>query len=143
MNIDIQYGYELIENIIQKINNQILIINYNSKEYIISLKECDNENKNDFYKKNYELRPSKKDLKPKNDISPFSSSILLKNIANDKISLICKNELYIMLIEKFDDYIKPQIEKKNENKDEKEKITKKKSFKKYDNFKYKSSCLII
>ena len=31
-----------------------------------------------------------------------------------------------MLIEKFDDYIKPQIEKKNENKDEKEKITKKK-----------------
>jgi len=54
--IDNQYAYELIENIINKINNKSITINNNSNEYIISLKNCENNNKKDFLIENYELR---------------------------------------------------------------------------------------
>ena len=59
MNPDTQYGYDLIENIIDKINDKSLVINYNSKEYIISLKTSEN-NKINFYSDNYELKLCKK-----------------------------------------------------------------------------------
>ena len=102
--IDNQYVYELIENIIKKINNQSISINNNSNEYIISLKNYENNNKKEFLTQNYELRLcNKKTLKPKFYLPPISSNILLNNIINENISFICKNSLYIILIEKFED----------------------------------------
>ena len=102
--IDNHYVYELIENIIKKINNQSITINNNSNEYIISLKYYENNNKKEFLIQNYELRfCNKKTLKPKFYLPPISSNILLNNIKNENISFICKNSLYIILIEKFED----------------------------------------
>jgi len=49
LNIDNQYVYNLIQNIIKKINNESIIINYDSKDYILSVKE----NENDDKKKNF------------------------------------------------------------------------------------------
>lgn len=138
LNINTQYGYDLIENIIYKINNQSMIINNNSKQYIFSLKNCQNSNKN-FYVENYELRLCKKNgLKPKFDLPPFSPSVSLKNILNEKISLICKNSLYIMLLEKSVDSEELNYEKEfkneiNEEKDEKIKIRIRKENIKFDN----------
>ena len=138
LNINTQYGYDLIENIIYKINNQSMIINNNSKQYIFSLKNCQNSNKN-FYVENYELRLCKKnELKPKFDLPPFSPSVSLKNILNEKISLICKNSLYIMLLEKSVDSEELNYEKEikneiNEEKDEKIKIRIRKENIKFDN----------
>ena len=49
----------------KKINNKKIVINLNSVNYIISLQECDEENNDDFYYQNYELKEFRKnDLKP-------------------------------------------------------------------------------
>ena len=50
LNIDNQYGYDLIQNIINKINNESLVINYNSKDYLLSVKESQNDDKKILYK---------------------------------------------------------------------------------------------
>lgn len=149
MNIDIQYGYELIENIINKINNESFIINSNSKKYIISLKNCEHDNnKKNFYIKNYELRfCNKKNMKPKKDLPAFSLCTILKNISDQRISFISKYSLNIMLIEKFED----NINKKNilEEDDENNKNKHIKMIKKNNNYekdkicKCMNSCLII
>ena len=131
LNIDNQYGYDLIQNIIKKINNESLVINYDSKDYILSLKENQNDDTKNFYINNFEIRKcQKKTFKPKDDVPPFSPELLLNNILDDTISFICKNNIYIILIEKFDDDIEEgkyeddftESEGQSENKNENQKI---------------------
>ena len=101
-----QYTYELIKNIIKKINEKKIIINYDNTKYFVSLKDIeDYEDKNniDFYIKNYEFKQcNKNNFVPKNDIESFSSESLLKNIDSKKISFIAKNPLNIMVREKIE-----------------------------------------
>ena len=103
-NINAQYIYELIENIVKTINEKNIIINYNNNDYIISLKDLEDsedQNNNDFYIENYELKPcKKKNFFPKMDLPSFSPKSLLKNIENKKLSFIVKNPLNIMIREK-------------------------------------------
>ena len=131
LNIDNQYGYDLIQNIIKKINNESLVINYDSKDYILSVKENQNDDTKNFYINNFEIRKcQKKTFKPKDDVPPFSPELLLNNILDDTISFICKNNIYIILIEKFDDDIEEgkyeddfaESEGQSENKNENQKI---------------------
>ena len=61
-NIKEEYGYDLIKNIIKKINEKKLIVENNSIKYIISLKDCEDENNKEFYIKNYELKLCKKKI---------------------------------------------------------------------------------
>ena len=132
-------------------------------QYIFSLKDCQNNNNKNFYIENYELRLCKKNLKPNFELPPFFSSILLKNILNEKLSLICNNNLYIMLLEKTEDnyenekenlneieYEKDNLnEMENENINEKEdklKIRIKKENIKYDNsnnYNCKNNCIFF
>ena len=87
---------DLIRNMVKKINKKKLIININSINYIISLREFDEENNNDLYEQSYELKKwNKKDLKPKNDAKEFASDLLLKEIINEKISFVSKNPIYV------------------------------------------------
>ena len=150
LNIDNQYGYDLIQNIIKKINNESLVINYDSKDYILSVKENQNDDTKNFYINNFEIRKcKKKTFKPKDDVPPFSPELLLNNILDDTISFICKNNIYIILIEKFDDDIEEgkyeddftESEGQSENKNEnlKQKI---KEYDYQDDSKCKS-CIII
>ena len=103
-NIKEEYGYDLIKNIIKKINEKKLIVENNSIKYIISLKDCEDENNKDFYIKNYELKLcKKKTLMPKNNVPSYSPTSLLKEFENEKISFVSKNSLNIMLTENFSD----------------------------------------
>ena len=107
LNVNVQHVYDLIKNIVHKINEKKIIINFNNNNYIVSLKDVEDEDDDNinFYIKNYELRPcQKKNFMPKNDCPIFSSSSLLKNIENENISFICKNSLNIMLREKYETY---------------------------------------
>ena len=105
LNVSKQYVYELIKNIVKKINNEIIIINFNSNNYIVSLRDIDDDDNTDFYIKNYELKPcKKKNFVPKEDCPSFSPFSLLKYIENENISFICKNSINIMLREKHDTY---------------------------------------
>ena len=107
-NINNQYTYELIKNIIRKINEKKIIINCNNIDYIISLKDLEdpedqNNNDHDFYIKNYELKPcKKKNFLPKLDFPSLSPKSLLKNIEDKKLSFIIKNPLNIMIRENFE-----------------------------------------
>lgn len=145
----IQYVYHLIENIIKKINNKLINIIHNSKKYIISLEKK-------FPVKNYELRPCKKsNLKPKNDLPPYDSFSLLKNIANERLSFVTKNNVNIILIEVFDNCnnIKSEDIKEESESDEEEEIKQenkklkisinRQSNDKYEKERYDSSCLVI
>ena len=115
LNINKQYAYELINNIINKINNMPITINFSLKEYIISLKNSDNNSKG-FYTNNFELRfCHKKTLKPNYDLPAFSPNSLLADIQNERISFICKNKLYFMLIEKYENNKKLKHEKEKNN----------------------------
>ena len=101
--INKQYIYELIKNIVKKINEKNITINFKNNNYIISLRDREDDANFEFYIKNYELKPcKKKNFVPKNDYPSFSSSSLLKNIENENISFICKNSLNIMLREKYE-----------------------------------------
>lgn len=112
-NIKKSYVYDLIRNIIKIINNKNIIIINNSINYIVSLKDNE-ENDIDFYINNYKLKKcSKKTLKPKKDYPSYSSSSLLETITNDKISFISKNPLNIMLTEKYNDHKKECEENDN------------------------------
>ena len=146
LNIDKQYGYELIENIIKKINNNSIIIDYNSKKYKVSLKDSEYENKKYFYSKNYELRLcKKKNCKPSYDFPEFDSFSLIKNFANERISFISKNDLNIIIIENYENYTCYQNnndEYSIENKKLNLKIQKYK-YDKFENSKSNSSCLLI
>ena len=116
LNIKEKYGFDLIKNIIKKINDQNIVVENNSVKYIVSLKDNDfeDEDNKDFYTKNYELKQcTKKTLKPKDHFPGYSPSSLLEDIINERISFVSKNDLNIMLTEKFNDY-----KETNEPKDE-------------------------
>ncbi len=111
--IEKQYVYELIKNIVKIINNNNFIINYKSTNYVVSLKDCENSDYN-FYINNYELRPCKKsNFFPKNDLPHYSTNSLLKDIINERISFVSKNPLNIMLTEKYDEEIENIFENKS------------------------------
>jgi hypothetical protein len=152
LNINNQYGYDLIRNIIKKINNESIIINNDSKRFIISLKDCENED-NNIYINNFELRKCKKNtLKPNKELPPFNSYLLLNNIIDDNISLICKNNIFIMLSEKYNDieevkYNDDFFENYEENVDKIQNLNQRNNennykYEKYDDYKC-NSCLII
>lgn len=105
-----QYIFELIKNIIKKINEKNIVINYNNIDYIVSLKDAEDEDI-EFYEKNYELKPcKKKNFKPKDDCPSYSLNSLLENVDNKLISFISKNPLNIMLIEKLEENNKYQFD---------------------------------
>lgn len=99
--INKQYIYELIKNVVQKINNEKIVIAYNSTKYIISLKDVEDDENADFYAKNYEIKScKKKNFMPKDDSPSFSSYSLLNTIENENISFVTKSPLNIMVREK-------------------------------------------
>jgi hypothetical protein len=99
-----QYAYELIKNIIKKINEKNITIKYNNTNYTVYIKDEQDTEDADFYTKNYELKPcKKKNFKPKSDSPSYSPNSLLKNIDKNKISFVSKSPLNIMLIEKFEE----------------------------------------
>jgi hypothetical protein len=101
--INKQYIYDLIKNVVKKINNEKIVITYNSTKCIISLKDIEEDENIDFYTKNYEIKPcKKKNFMPKYDSPSYSSYSLLNNIGNENISFILKNPLNIMLREKYE-----------------------------------------
>ena len=105
-----QYVHELIKNIIKKINEKNITINFNNVDYIVSLKDTEDEDV-DFYIKNYELKPCKKrNFKPKNDCPSFSPNSLLENVDNKLISFISKNSLNLMLRERIEENNKYQYD---------------------------------
>ena len=151
LNIKEKYGFELIKNIIQKINDKNIVVENNSVKYIVSLRDNDSEDEDsrDFYSKNYELKKCKKDtLKPKEDIPSFSPTSLLEEFINERISLVCNNDLNIMLTEKYNDY-KETSEPKDEviinNKNNSKGINVNSNNKKKRNKEklYKTKCTII
>lgn len=119
----------MIKNIIKKINEKKIVINLNSINYIISLKDCEDENNKFFYEQNYELKPcNSKTFKPLNDYPNYYTNSLLKEFTNELISFVSKNEINIMLIENYNDlkindniFIVKEKNRKKENKINKEK----------------------
>ena len=90
--------YDLIKYIVKKINDSKIIIKDNNDNYSVSLKDTDDED-NDFYINNYELKPfeywTNKDCK---DYPPKES---LKSIKEENISFFSKNPLNIFLMKQF------------------------------------------
>ena len=103
-NLNRQYSYELIKNIVKKINEKNITINQNNTNYIVSLKDFDDseeENNMDLYSRNYELKPINKiNFTSIKESENYSSDSLLKNIDNKKISFVVKNSFNIMFREK-------------------------------------------
>lgn len=101
--INKQYIYELIKNVVKKINSQEIVITYNSAKCIISLKDVEEDENFDFYIKNYEIKPcKKKNFMPKDDSPSYSSYSLLNCIENENISFVLKNPMNIMIREKYE-----------------------------------------
>jgi len=101
-----QYTYELLQNIVKKINEKRITINCDNTKYILSLKDIedyeDNNNKY-FYSQNYEFKQcNKQNFIPKNDGIIYSSESLLNNLDSKQISFMAKNPLNIMLREKIE-----------------------------------------
>ena len=46
---------------------------------------------------NYKLKPAKKNFKPKSDMPYYSHKSILKDLKNERISLICMNSYNIIL----------------------------------------------
>ena len=87
-NVEKQHIYELLKNIVKLINNKNIIISHNNIKYTISLKDCD-DNNDDFYIKNYEIKPcKKKNFEPKFDLPSYDSYSLLENIVKERISFV-------------------------------------------------------
>jgi len=154
LNIKENYGFELIKNIIPKINDKNIVVENNSVKYIVSLRDSESEEEDikEFYSKNYELKAcTKETFKPKEDMPCYSPTMLLEEFINKKISLVSKNDLNIMLTEKYNDY-KETIEPKdeviinNKNKNNISEVIKVKSNNKKKIYKekmYKTKCTII
>ena len=92
--------YDLIKYIVKKINNSNIVIKGNNNiNYSVSLKDIDQEDNNDFYINNYEIKPfefwKRKDCK---DICPTS---LIKSLNEENINFLTKNPLNILLIKKI------------------------------------------
>ena len=103
-NVNKHYTYDLIKNCVKKINEKKFNIKYNYINYIISLKDIeDDEDNMDFYANNYELKScQKKNFFPKNDAPSYCPNSLLKNLEKENFSFILKNPLNIMLRKNID-----------------------------------------
>lgn len=150
-NIEKQYIYDLLRNIVKIVNNKNITINYKGINYIISLKDCEDKNK-DFYIKNYELKHCKKvKYTPKDYLPSYSSNSILKNIIKERISFVSKDPLNIMLIQKYDDFKEKNLnEKIKYNKESIKNINinetfnvNEKNINKYKNDLCKSKCFIF
>ena len=153
MNINEQYIYELIENLVKVINDKKFEIKYKSNNYILSLKDWETENI-DFYINNYELRPcKKKNHFPNYDLPNYYAKSLLNNIEKEVICFIPKDPINILLIEKYDtiEQEKKYFEYNNFNDDivQNEKILdineskKRKKLTKSNKNIYENNCIII
>jgi hypothetical protein len=101
---DNQYAYQLIVDIINKFNSEKKEITLKNIKYIINLKEADNDNTdNNFYQNNYILKPAKKSFKPKMDMPNYCTDTILKNLKNERISLLSINQQNILLQEIISD----------------------------------------
>ena len=80
---------DLIKNIINKINDKNIIIQNDKINYIISLKDSDEQ---DFYKNNYEIRTYKE-----KECIIYPSDLLLSDIKATKLILVSKKYLNIMI----------------------------------------------
>ena len=80
---------DLIKNIVNKINEKNIIIQNDKINYILSLKESEEEY---FYKNSYELRTYKN-----NGCIIYKSDLLLSNIKETKLNFVSKNYLNIMI----------------------------------------------
>ena len=95
--INTQCIFDLILNLIKKINLKQKIIDFNNKKFILSLKESENS---DFYIDNYELRENEKTTYlPKYDSPCFSPSSILSDLDSKEICLITKNKNALNLVE--------------------------------------------
>ena len=75
-----------------------------NKKYFINLKETDNDNTdNNFCQNNYILKPAKKSFKPKMDMPNYCTDTILKNLKNERISLLSINQQNILLQEIISD----------------------------------------
>ena len=100
LNIDNQCVSDLISNIVKKINTEKININYENNEFILSLKEYEN---NDLYNNNYELRPCDKiSHKPKYNCPCFSPESMLDELIGQEIFFVVKKLDNIKLSEKSD-----------------------------------------
>ena len=88
-NINENNVQDLIKNIIYKINDKNIIIQNDKINYIISLKDSDEQ---DFYKNNYEIRTYKE-----KECIIYPSDLLLSDIKVTKLNLVSKNYLNIMI----------------------------------------------
>lgn len=99
-NINESYGYDLIKNIIKKINSSNFIIKDDKNiKYTISLKDIDDDDNIDFYINNYEIKPF--ESWKKKDNTNYCSKSLLKSFYDENISFYSKNPLNIMLMKQF------------------------------------------
>lgn len=79
-------------------------ITFDNKKYNINLKGIDHSvNEKQFIQNNYLLKPAKKNLKPKMDMPSYSYDSILKNLKDERISLIIKNQENILLREEISD----------------------------------------
>lgn len=107
--LDNQTVSDLIENITKKINEEKIVIEIKSRQYDLILKE--NNEKNNFYIENYEIRQCEDGFKPDYKLESYSPELKLKNIINQNICFTSKNNMNILLREKINedediDYVK-------------------------------------
>ena len=88
-NINENNVQDLIKNIIYKINDKNIIIQNDKINYIISLKDSDEQ---DFYKNNYEIRTYKE-----KECIIYPIDLLLSDIKATKLILVSKKYLNIMI----------------------------------------------
>ena len=101
LNIDTQCVSDLISNIVQKINYQKIIINYENNEFILSLKEYKSIV---LYNNNYEIRPFDRiSNSPKYNCLSFSPTSMLDELISQEICFIVKKISNIKLSEKSDE----------------------------------------
>ena len=81
---------DLVKNSIKKINEKNIFFQDNKINYILSLKDYDDYNE-DFYRDNYELISYDKKM------INYPFDLTLNEVKNQKIKLICKNTLNIMI----------------------------------------------
>ena len=97
-NVDNFHIYDLIKYIVKKINDSNIIIKNNGDNYSVSLKDIDEED-NDFYINNYELKPY--DYWTNKYCEDYSAEKTIKSIKEEKISFFSKNPLNIFLMKQY------------------------------------------
>ena len=97
-NADNFHIYDLIKYIVKKINDSNIIIKNNGDNYSVSLKDIDEED-NDFYINNYELKPY--DYWTNKYCEDYSPEKTIKSIKEEKISFFSKNPLNIFLMKQY------------------------------------------